>query len=179
MRIAGMLTGGLIALFGLSIIFTPMRTYFLIGKVIAFIFLCNGLATLVTSLKKGQNSTGKRIISLVITLIGVVLLVSDLYQVLTQIFIVYLVAGGILLSGLVECLVGYRMVKSDKTGFIPLILGVISVIVGLVGLIYQNATIFVIGAIVGYHITRMGLSVFLWARNINKPQVIDLHEDLM
>lgn len=171
MRIFGMLIGGIIALFGLSIMITPLRTYFLIGWIIGLILLCNGVSMLFSGIK--MRSRSKKIAGLTTTLIGVILLVTDVQQILTQMIIVYIVAGGIMIVGLIECLIGYTMVKNEQGSPFTLIMGVISFLVGLFGLIFQDATVIVIGLIVGYHIIRIGLSVFTFARNMNKPIILE------
>lgn len=170
-----MIIGGIITVSGLSIMFTPLRTYFLIGWITGAVLLCNGLVLLGAGLSKRKRSLSKSIVGAVTALVGVILLATDMQQILTQIIIVYLVAGGIMFSGFIECIIGYSMVKKGKKGLPTLITGGISFAVGLGGLIYQETTVVMIGLVVGYHIVRIGLNIVLFARDMNKPTVIDLN----
>lgn len=172
MRIFGMIIGGLIALFGLSIILTPLRTYFLIGWITGCVLLCNGLPILFSAIRRKNRS--RIIMGLITSIIGIILLVSDFQQVLTQVVMVYLIAGGIMLSGIIELIIGYITYKNTGKGKIALIFGGISFCIGLAGIIFKDATIYIIGVIVGYHIVRIGISVFMTARDINKPDIIDI-----
>lgn len=174
MRIFGLILGGAIALFGLSIMFTPLRTYFLIGWMAGCVLLCNGLSMLGDGFFRKNRSLSKCIAGGITSIVGIILLVTDVQQSITQVLIVYLVAGGIMLSGFIECIIGYLMIKKNKKGLFPLIIGGISFSVGLAGMIYQNATVIVVGVVVGYHIVRIGVTIFMFARDMNKPQVIDL-----
>ncbi|MFI3201595.1 MAG: DUF308 domain-containing protein [Eubacteriales bacterium] len=167
MKLLGMIIGGLVTAFGLSIMFTPLRTYFLLGWIIGLVLLCNGVSMLGDGLRKSDRSLSKILVGTVTALIGTILLVSDFQQILTQIIIVYLVAGGILVSGLIECIIGYALLKNDRKGVLALIIGATSVVVGIAGLVFQNATVTVIGFIVGYHIVRIGLNIFLFARSFS------------
>lgn len=173
MRKAGLITGAIITLLGLSVMATPLRTYFIIGWIIGCVLLCNGLTTLWTSIRKKNRNINKCIMGAITTLIGVALLVTDLQQILTETLVVYLVAGGIMISGLIECFVGYFAIKNKNKGIPTLILGLISFSVGVAGLIYQHATVIIIGVFVGYHIVRIGISIFTSARSMEKPIIID------
>lgn len=111
---------------------------------------------------------------LITSIVGAILLVSDFNHILTQVVMVYLIAGGIMLSGIIELLIGYIAYKKTGTGKLALIFGSISFCIGLAGIIFKNATIYIIGVIVGYHIVRIGLAIFMTARDINKPDIIDV-----
>lgn len=177
MKKIGMICGGLITLFGLSIIFTPLRTLFIIGSIVGLVLLCNGLSTLIGGLKKKSRS--KSIVGIVTTAVGLFLLFTEMQQTLTQVIIIYLVAGGIMLTGFIECVIGATLIKKKENGTPTLIIGFISLLIGLAGIIYKETTVIVIGAIVGYHIVRIGLNIFVFARDFDKPQVIDLKETLI
>lgn len=172
----GMVVGGIISLLGLSIMFTPLRTYFLIGWITGVVLLFNALPMLISGLSRRNRSLSKIIVGGITALVALILLVSDFQQILTQIIIVYLVAGGIMLSGLVECIIGYLLMKKNRRGLPTLITGGISFAIGLAGLIFQDTTVWVIGIIVGAHILRIGVSVFVSAKNMDKPKVINLNE---
>ncbi len=172
MRTFGMILGGLIALFGLSIILTPLRSYFLIGWITGVVLLFNGLPMLLSAIRRKNRS--RIIMGLITTIVGAILLISDFNHILTQVVMVYLIAGGIMLSGIIELLIGYIAYKNTGTGKLALIFGGISFCIGLAGIIFKNATIYIIGVIVGYHIVRIGIAIFMTARDINKPDIIDV-----
>lgn len=174
MKLFTTIVGGLITLFGVSIMLTPLRTYFLIGWIVGVVLLCNGLSMLFTGLRYKIKS--KKFVGITTTLIGIVLLVTDLQQILTQIFIVYLVAGGIMLVGFVECIIGYMLVKKGQGGMYTLVVGAISFAVGLFGLIFKEATVIVIGLIVGYHIVRIGLNVISFSKYMGAQVILDADE---
>lgn len=176
MRTFGMVIGGLLSLFGLSIMFTPLRTYFLIGWITGAVLLCNALPMLFTGLNRKTRSLSKTIVGGITAIVALILLVSDFQETLTQVLIVYLVAGGIMLSGLVECIIGYQMTKKNRKGLPTLITGGISFAIGLAGLVFQDTTVWVIGLIVGVHIVRIGVTIFWGAKNMDKPKVINLNE---
>lgn len=160
MRKFGMVVGALIAVFGVSVMATPLRTYFIISWIIGCVLLCNGLGTVINGLAKKSRSITKCIAGLTTAIIGIVLLATDFEQTL----IVYLVAGGIMISGLVETIYASSLKKREEKYLKPAIMGVISFIVGLVGIFLQDATVTIIGIVVGYYIVRIGLSVFTFAR---------------
>lgn len=172
MRKFCMVLGVLVMLFGLSIMLTPLRSYFLIGWITGCVLLCNGLSTFFAGFRKKGRSLNKIIVGLITTGIGLLLLFTDMQQTLTQVVIVYLVAGGILISGLIELILGYALIKKEKKGLTTLIFGLISFSIGLMGLIFQNTTVLVVGALVGYHLIRIGMTIFSTAKDWYKPHVI-------
>lgn len=175
MRLFGMVMGAIISLIGLSIMFTPLRTYFVIGWITGMVLLFQGVPMFFSGLKR--KSRGKMIAGMITTIVAILLLVSDLQQILTMTITVYLVAGGILLSGLVEFIIGLQLLKKDRNGLLPVVTGGVSIAIGLAGLIFKETTVVVIGVIVGVHILRIGVSVFFQAKNMDKPQVINLSDD--
>lgn len=177
MRKFGMIFGGLITLFGLSIMFTPLRTFFIIGSIVGLVLLCNGLSTLIGGLKKKSRS--KSIEGIVTTAVGLFLLFSEMQETLTESLIIYLVAGAIVLTGLIECFIGRNLMKNKNNGIPTLIIGIISITIGVAGIIFKETTVMVIGAIVGYQIVKIGLNIFVFARDFDKPQVIDLKESII
>lgn len=175
MKKTGLVVGILVILLGLSVIFTPIRTYFLIGWMIGLIFLVNGASVLFVGFRKKPKNKSQMSIGLTFTILGIVLLVSDNLYILSQNIIVYLVAGGILLSGLIECFIGVKLVKA-KRGFFTLLFGIISCCVGLAGLLHKEATSMLMSAVVGYFIIKIGVSIFMFARDFEKPQVIKVKD---
>lgn len=175
MRMFGLVLGAIISLIGLSIMFTPLRTYFVIGWITGVVLLLQGIPMFFSGVKR--KSRGKMIAGLITTIVSLLLLVSDLQQMLTMTITVYLVAGGILLSGFVEFFIGMQLLKKDRNGLVATVTGAISIVVGLAGLIFKETTVLVIGFIVGVHILRLGISIFFQAKNMDKPQVIDLPEN--
>lgn len=174
------ISGVLISLLGLSIMFTPMRVYFLIGWLIGFIMVCNGVSTLLGGMKKKSRS--RCIAGFITTFIGGALVLGDSLELIQQSLIIYLVAGGIIVTGLIECFVGYSMMKDKqkgKNGLQCFIMGCLSLGVGLFGMLNQQATVMVIGAVVGFHIVKIGVNICVYARDFNKGQVIDLQESLI
>lgn len=179
MQKLGMFCGVVISLIGLSIMFTPFRVYVLLGWLVGFIMLSHGFSTLFSGIN--TKSRWRCVTGGVTMVIGGILVVSDMFEVLTQNIIIYLVAGGIIISGLIECFVGYSLLKEKekrKNGVICFGMGSLSLAVGFFGLFYKNATVLVIGAIVGFHIVKMGVNLFVYARDYYKPKVIDLNESM-
>lgn len=176
MKIFGLVTGALVTILGLSIMLTPLRMYFLIGWVIGIVLTCNGLSLLLSGIKKEKKNKGLTFIGIVTTLVGIILLVTDLQQLLTEIIIVYLITGGIMFSGLVECIIGFNLKKRGKNPVPALLIGGISLAVGLAGIIFHDATVKVIGLVVGYHIVRIGITIFMATYNGGK--VVNAVKDL-
>lgn len=172
MKKLGMLIGGLISAFGISIMATPLRTYFLIGWIAGAVFLVNGLSLLFSGMSKRNKNSGKCVVGAVTTFIGTTLLVTDLSQILTQTIIIYIVAGGILLSGIIEIIIGYSYVKNGGTAK-TIVFGLISAVIGIIGLLFKQTTLIMLGIIVGYHVLRVGISIFSYAKNIDKPIILD------
>lgn len=169
-----MIVGAIISLFGLSIMFTPLRTYFILGWITGCVLICTGGSLLLTGLKRRNRSLGLCLMGTVTLVVGLVILGSDLQQSMPETVIVHLVAGGILISGLVECILGYFLMKRGEKALVNFLGGLGSFALGLGGLLFQDMAVIVIGVVVGYHITRMGLQIFFWGKNLDKPQVIDL-----
>lgn len=173
MKKIGMILGLGCILLGLCIMFTPMRIYFLLGWVTGIVFLFHGVPILASGVLHKPRIRNKIYHGATTVLIGITLLATDFLQILTQQFIVYIVAGGILISGLFECFVGYAFFKGEKKGLLMLLMGIISCVVGISGIIFQNATVMVIGGIIGFFLIKIGVSLFVYARDYDKPRVID------
>lgn len=172
MKNIGMVVGGLLMILGVSIMVTPLRTYFIIGWIAGCVLLFNGLPLVFSGISKKNRSKGKCLVGGVTVLIGIILLITDVKQILSQVLIVNLIAGGIMLSGLIECIIGYGLLKRYNQFSKTLILGIISLVIGLAGLIFRETTVVIIGIIVGYHILRVGISIFTYARRMESPAEI-------
>ncbi len=161
-----------LVLFGLSIMFTPLRVYFLLGWVAGAVILCNGLSSLINQFNQKTKSRSKIITGLVGTIVGGILLVSDFRENITESFVVYLITAGITLTGLVECGFGLLFWKKDKAALIPLVMGLVSLGIAVLALANQEATSTIISVIVGFYVMKMGASVFVFTRDFDKPRVI-------
>lgn len=176
MRLFGLLVGGLITLVGLSIMLTPLRTYFLIGWITGCVLLCNGLSMVGVGTTKGNKSLSKCVVGGITAIVGFILLMTDKQQTITQILVVNLISGGVVISGIIECIIGYMMVKRNKKGVHCLIMGGLSIAMGIAGMLFRDATVIVVGMIVGYHIVRIGATIFMFAWSMEKPKVIDIND---
>ncbi|MFI3254159.1 MAG: DUF308 domain-containing protein [Eubacteriales bacterium] len=176
MKLFGTVTGFLVTIFGISIMFNPFQTFEIIDWMIGIVLLCNGLSMLFDGLRKGNPNRSKVIIGIVTTILGIVLLVTDSLQTLTTVIVVYLVAGGIMVSGLIECILGYLSIKKGNPNMHTLIIGIFSFVIGLAGLIFQSAAARVIDLFMGYHVVRIGLTILFATLNMDKPKVINLEE---
>lgn len=170
--------GLLVSLFGLSIMVTPLRTYFIIiGWMIGSLLLLVGVPTLLTGIFKKQRSISRILVGAIPTVIGFLLVSTDLQQTLTQNLVIFFIAGGIVLTGLSECIIGCVLFKQQKKGFLTILVGLISVGVGLASMYYSDASAFVLGLVVGYHILRMGISLLMLAKDYDKPHILEFYNE--
>lgn len=169
--------GMLVSLFGLSIMITPLRTYFIIGWMIGSLLLLVGVPTLLTGIFKKQRSISRILVGAIPTVIGFLLVSTDLQQTLTQNLVIFFIAGGIVLTGLSECFIGCVLFKQQKKGFLTILVGLISVGVGLASMYYSEASAFVLGLVVGYHILRMGISLLMLAKDYDKPHILEFYNE--
>lgn len=169
----GMIIGILISLFGVSIILTPFKTYFILGSIAGFVLLINGVPSLIVNLIRKDRKLFKIIVPAITTFLGFILVATDMAQVLTQTIIVYIIAGGIIITGLIECISSLAVIKKDKRAIETLVIGIISLILGFLCITFKETTVVIIGASVGFYILRIGLNLFVFARDYNKPYIID------
>lgn len=177
MRKFGIILGLIIAVAGLSIMVTPLRMYFIVGWLVGCVFLVNGFSMFVSGFAKGTISTRKRIIGAITALIGIALLVTDLQKILTQIIIVNLISGGIMFSGIIEFIFVLRTIKRNELSIMHSIkmsiYSILSILIGITGLVFKDYTVIIIGMIVGYNVFRTGMIIFSHSRKLDKPIIID------
>ncbi len=175
MRLTGLIIGGLIVAAGLAFILTPLRMYLIIGWLVGSLLIVGMLVEVVKHLK--CKSFGKmQIIEAVVMLgLGIALIATDLQQTLTQVVIVYIVAGGLAISGLIKLIVAYISVKKGKKALGIIVNGALSLLIGIAGFVFKNAVATIIGVLVGFHIANFGLTIFIAAWHMKKTIVATIN----
>ena len=132
MGIISVIIGVLLAIFGISVIFTPMTNFLALGTLVAIVLLVWGIVTLVraVSIKKYDLIFGLSIIAIIL---GFLLLLSPATTFATDMLILYLVAVFAVVRGIIAIVMGARTVKINKGKAVAeIIIGILAIIIGII-----------------------------------------------
>ncbi|MDO4796529.1 MAG: DUF308 domain-containing protein [Coriobacteriales bacterium] len=161
-RILGIVIGVLIVALGIYCMFTPISTYGVVGWIIAFGLIADGVSKIVLwkDLRKaGVSDIWALVGGILSCVLGVVLACSQVAMVAVDIFVAYLVGVWVLLAGCVRIARSFAMrnVRVELDGVVlannwdlALIIGILMVVLGIFCLANPLLVVIAIGWQIGF-----------------------------
>ena len=141
-RVLGIIFGVLIVLLGIWCIMTPVETYGVISWLIAFALIAEGISSIMVwndYRKIGVSDTFMLIGGIISIILGIVLLGSLALRYAVDVFIAYVVAWWLLITGVIRIVRSFKMRNARNTieaqvgtnWGLALVLGVLQVLLGI------------------------------------------------
>ena len=160
-RILGILAGVFIIITGVLSLFTPLRSYGMVGWLIAFAMAFDGVAKIMVwndYRKIGISDTWALVGGILSALLGVLLLCSVSGRLAADVIIAYLVAGWLVFAGIVRIARSITMrdvaknlgTQLGSNWGLALVVGIIMVVLGVFCMIYPGVVMVAIGWQIGF-----------------------------
>ena len=174
-NILAIILGVLVIIGGIYCVMTPAQTYLALAGVLGVIMVIEGIANIVAwfQLRKEGQSNGWLLFDAIISIIfGVVLLGSYAAQFALDLFFAYMAAAWLIVTGIMR--IGFalqlrklsqaeQMQVSGGRWWIPLILGILVIIMGIICVFNPMIAMLSIGLSIGISMIFVGVSVIALA----------------
>ncbi|MCI8666664.1 MAG: hypothetical protein HFG82_08350 [Dorea sp.] len=171
MKVFSIVFGVLIAICGLSCIFTPLITfleagYFLV--ILLFVYGTVGIIRSVSSRTYGMDF----VFNILSIILGVVILAVPKLKLMTDGVLLYLMAFWFMLQGIINIFQSMRQKKAVKgIGWVwTLTLGILGLLVGIYSVIHPRLLVLTFGILVGVYFIESGISMIVMAQDITRDE---------
>ena len=163
MKVLSVIFGVLMAILGISLTFTPLRTFMSSGYYLAIMLVVYGsigIINAITSKKYNLNF----VLSIIGFIGGLLLFALPRFILLTDAILVYSMSVWFIFEGVVGIINSLRLKKnsSKKWGWV-LALGIIGVIVGIYSIFHPLLSAVAMGVLIGIYFVQSGLTLALAA----------------
>lgn len=167
LKIAGIVLGVITALLGIYAFCVPLGVFLGISWVIAILIIVNGVESIADGAASSpKKDVAKMVLGALIVLAGVFLLFSGILRFLTDMMMVYLIGGALIVYGVFQIVEGIRK-RAVSTGacVLSVICGVISVIGGFLAFGHPFLTMVSVGYIIAFNLIMQGVNMIVIALN--------------
>lgn len=162
MKVLTIILGVIMAICGVSCMFTPLITFLEAGYFLSILLLVYGLMAIIRAVteKKYGLSFLFGILSLIL---GIVIMVVPGLKLKTDGLLVYIMAVWFLLQGAVSIYLSFKQKKSEEgKGWIwVLIFGILGVLLGIYSLVHPMVMAFTFGILVGIYFIECGINMIV------------------
>lgn len=170
MKTAGIVLGILTALVGVYAFCVPLSVFLGIAWVIAILIVVNGVDAIVDGASGVNKNVGKIVLGSLVTLGGILLFFSGILRFMTDIFMVYLIGGALIVYGVFQIYSGWKTRTVSKgMGIASIVCGVLSVIGGILAFGHPLLTMISVGYIIAFNLIMQGVNMIVIA--VNKRSV--------
>lgn len=163
MRIFTIIMGVLLSIGGVYCMLQPGATFMTIGWLIGVMFLISGVNMLAAYMKQRgqQNASGGDLLSaILVLLLGLLLVVNDFAQFMTDTFILYLVGITIIITGVARIYTSLNLRKLGIGAWIwAMVVGVFTLVMGIYLLIHPMVTAMALGLLIGFVFIQQGITL--------------------
>ncbi len=168
MKVVGIIFGALTAILGFYALCVPVQTFFVIGWLVGMVLFADGLTLVIVSLTKEKKEIWKAILGVFLALAGLAILFGDVQRILTDFMMIYLIAGSVIGVGIIQCIAGYKAYKATKEGMAVIVLGVLSIIIGIIAAGHPLLTMMTVGYYIAFSLIMQGINTVVMSIKIGK-----------
>ncbi len=169
MKALSIIFGVLMIIAGITSVFTPLRTFLSAGYFVGIIMFVYGLNGLIRAFKKESNVMDT-IASILALIVGIVSLIKPGSTLMFDVLIVYFVAAFFLIRGVLAIVMGIKLKGTAPGWYWGLIVGILSVILGVFSFLNPYATAQLTGILIGLYFLEAGIDIVVAATAFKKPE---------
>jgi len=171
MALIGILLGAAISAFGVYSLFVPLQTSLAIGWIVGILFLLYGIETIAAALQPVKKNVWMCFLGIFSAAAGCIILFSRFQRLWTDAVAAYLFGVCIVLYGIYQIISGIWNIKISKGRAIcAIILGVVSVVIGLCSVGHPILTLVSLGYLIGIILISQGFDMILLASSAGKKK---------
>ncbi|MBQ2765189.1 MAG: DUF308 domain-containing protein [Firmicutes bacterium] len=161
MKILLIILGAIMAIFGMTMICTPVATFLETGYFFAILLLVFGVIStidLITEKKYNLNLA----FALLTAIFGILLLAIPGFMLVADSFLVYIMAVWFILQGAVNIYTAVQGKKQKTKGwFWGILIGILDVIIGIYSVFHPMVLAFTLGILVGCYFIISGVQLII------------------
>lgn len=165
MKVFTIVLGVLIAICGLSCMFTPLITFLEAGYFLVILLFVYGTVGIIRSVS--NKTYGLDFVFDILSIIlGIVILVVPGLKLMTDGMLIYLMAFWFMLQGVINIFQSFRQKKMTKgLGWVwTLTLGILGLLVGIYSVVHPMLLALTFGILVGVYFIESGISMIVMAQ---------------
>ena len=174
-RILAIILGAFMIVGGVYCLILPEATYLSLAWVIGVIMVADGIADIATwiRIKQFGLSNGWLLAGAILSIAcGIFIVLSAAAQLVVDLFIAYMVAIWLIITGVIRMVFAWRVRKArqefglvtlGRNWWIPFVLGILLVVLGVLGCVNPTIVMVGIGILLGVSIIMTGMSVLALA----------------
>lgn len=163
MKLFTMIMGILLSIGGVYCMLQPGATFLTIGWLIGVMFLISGVNMLAAYFKqRGQraSSGGDLLSAVLVLLLGVLIVVNDYAQFMTNTFILYLVGAIIIITGMARIYTALSLRRLGVGAWVwSMAVGILTLLVGFYLLIHPAVMAVALGLLIGFVFIQQGITL--------------------
>jgi len=160
MKVLSIILGILLALGGLSCMFTPVATVLYTGYFMAILLLIYGIIGIVNVIKKIVPAY-TLVVSIIAVIIGIIALVRPGSTLVLDAFMIFLFAAWFVIQGVISIVVSITSRREVRGWYWQLIIGIISVIIGIYSFFHPSVSLVAVGILIGIYLLEAGISMII------------------
>lgn len=168
MKAITIILGILTVLAGFFCIAHPAFTAFSIAWILGFLLILSGINILVSFFGKKEGSKSDVFFGILSIICGIAMLCNYWFQLFTDVIIVTIVAGLILLMGIVRISASLKLKKAEQPWVLAMISGILSVLIAIMAFINPIAGVVLIDYILAFIFIVQGINLLSFGIAIKK-----------
>ena len=175
MAVLSVIIGILLIIAGFSCMCTPFATFLSAGYFVGIMMFAYGIGGIIKAFQK-RSTVFDTIMSILAFIVGIVAMVRPGTTLVFDAMILYMVAFWFLMRGIFAIAVAIQMKDASSTWWLGIIIGILSVILGLYSFAHPAVTALTTGILIGFYFVESGVDLILATFMIGKAK--DMVKDL-
>lgn len=167
MAVISVILGILLIISGFSCMFTPFATFLSAGYFVGIMMFAFGIAGIVKAFQK-RSTVFDTVMSILAFIVGIISLVRPGSTLVFDIIILYMVAAWFLMRGIMAIVVAFQVKGVTSNWFLGLIIGILSIILGLYSFAHPAVTALTTGILIGFYFVETGIDLILATIMVNQ-----------
>lgn len=161
MRILSIICGIIMALFGVSLTFTPITTFLSTGYFFAIMLLVSGIIGIINGFVSHKYSY-KFIFSVISAVLGIIMAIAPITRFLAEGMLLNIMAIWFILQGIISIIIAVKNKNvQNKTWILKLILGIVGLLIGIFTFIHPIILAVALGILIGIYFIESGISMII------------------
>lgn len=170
MKVITIILGSMIIIGGVYCLFVPGATFLTLGWLVGISLVIAGINAIMAYVAKrkiGTTTVWDLLGGILTLLLGILVLANIFAQLLTDAMLIYLFATGIMLAGIFRIVASTRLKKLGLSWVWMLVVGVLTVLVGLYSLFHPILTAISLGYLIGFWVIASGINLLSLGISMN------------
>lgn len=160
MTVLTVIMGIIMIMGGIAVFFTPIETFLALGYFLAILFLAYGISGIIKAFM-GQSHVLEIVLDILSILVGIACIVRPGSQERFDTILLIIIATWFIIQGVFTIAISIRVKDIQTTWFLGLIMGVLSVALGIISFMNPLFEASVIGYLVGFYFIESGMDMIV------------------